>query len=308
MSDQLLDFAGISIERLHSFCQIVESGSVVAASRKHGVSQGQYSRQIRDLERTLDVKLFQREGKYLRLTTDGIRLSALTNAYFEALAGIRNGPHGIGKPLRLGAPESVVRWTLVPRFLEVISAAGGPVDVETHATAEIIDRLQAGEMDVGIFRADAATDELETFPFPELAYVLMVPRSLLPDKSATAIANVQELPLVMLAGDGKFVAGAERVLMKNGVPFRIVSRVQMFSLAVDLAKTLGAASFVPTCAAGAFAMSDYAPIHLKGMDAMTRKLVIGVSVRIAALNTKARRAAMKLSRAFEPAAKLGRNG
>lgn len=304
MADHVLDLTGISIERLHSFCQIVEAGSVVAASRKHGVSQGQYSRQIRDLERTLDAKLFQREGKFLRLMPDGVKLSALTTAYFNALAGIRNGPDGIGKPLRLGAAESVVRWTLVPRFLEVISAVGGAVDVETHATGDIIDRLEAGELDVGIFRADATTDDLEIFPFPELAYVLMVPRSLLPDKSATAITSVKELPLVMLAGDGKFVAGAERVLAKNGLSFRVVSRVQMFSLAAELAKTLSAATFVPTCAATAFAMSDYAPIQLAGMESMTRKLVIGVSARIAALNTKARRAAVKLSRAFEPAVKL----
>lgn len=299
MADDVTSLAGLSLERLRSFCDIVASGSVVAAARKHGVSQGQYSRQIRDLENALETKLFNREGKFLKLTAEGVKLSALTKSYFTALSELRDGPEHLGKPLRLGAAESIIRWILFPRFPEVSTAVGNRLDIESHSTVEIVEKLEAGELDLGIFRADAASSELETFPFPSLSYVLMVPRTLLPDKSATAIRSVTDLPLVMLAGDGRFVSGAEQVIRSNELPARVISRVQMFSLAIQLAKTLSAATFVPSVASSEFSLNDYATIKLRGIEQMERKLVVGVSKQTAMLNSRARRAAVKLSRAYE---------
>lgn len=301
--EPLISFSGLSIERLKSFCEIVEAGSVVGASSRHGISQAQYSRQIKDLEKALDSKLFVRQGKFLRLTTDGLKLAAITRSYFGALADLRAGPDGLGKPLRLGAAESIVRWLLVPRIPEVLSAVGGQLEIRTRPTDELVAQLSSGELDVGIFRADAASDELETFPFPGISYVLMVPRSLLPEKSATGIRNITTIPLILLTGDGRFVRLVERVITTNGLPTRIVARVEMFSLAVELAKTMSAATFVPSSAIAEFPADSFTPVSLDGMDTMQRKLVLGVNKRTATLNTRASRAALKLSRAYESSAR-----
>lgn len=299
MAESATSRAGLSIERLTSFCDIVEAGSTVAAADKSGVSQGQYSRQIKDLERALEVKLFVREGRYLKLTPDGVRLSAITNAYFSALAELRDGQTGQLKPLRLGGPESVIKWVLLPRFPEVLTAVGGPIDIESRSTGEILEKLEAGRLDLGILRDDAVSEEIEAYPFATLTYALVVPRSFLPDKSATGIKEVDVLPMVGLTGEGQFVRRMERVLAKNELTPRVVARVERFSLAIDLAKTLGVATFVPANAVAEFPSETFAPVSLDQSGLMDRKLVIGASKRTAAINNRSRRAALRISRAFE---------
>lgn len=290
--------AGISVERLNAFCEIVDAGSVVAAARKSGTAQGQYSRQIRDLERALETKLFEKDGRFLRLTKDGVRLAALTRAYFAGLAEMAGGG-GSEKPLKMGAAESIMRWVLVPRYPEVLSAVAGRLDVENHRTTEIVELVLSGGLDLGVVRTDAVTEELEAVPFPTLRYALMVPRSVLPDKSATGIRAVEELPFVLIDGDGRFVRSVVRLMDGNELTTKVVARVESFSLAVELAKVMSAATIVPVQAVKEFAADLFASVELDGMGKLDRPLSIVVSRRTAELNTRARRAASRLGRLFE---------
>jgi DNA-binding transcriptional LysR family regulator len=301
MPENALSLSGLSIERLRSFCQIVDAGSVVAAAGRNPTKQSQFSRQIRDLERVLGVKLFVREGKRLKLTADGVKLSALTNAYFNALREISGVNHGAPPPLKLGAAESVIRWLLIPRFTEVISTAGGPVEMENHRTSEVVSRLENGQLDLGIIRADARSDALELLPFPILRYVLMVPRAALPEKSAAGILSVRVLPFVSITGAGQFVRAVDKIIEANRLPLKILSKVESFSLAIEVAKVLGAATFVPSQAESEFPTDQFTPVALDGMDALNRKLVVAFSKKTTELNTRAKRFAVRLSRAYESA-------
>lgn len=298
MTENTLSLSGLSIERLNSFCQIVEAGSVVAAAGRNPTKQSQFSRQIRDLERALGVKLFVREGKRLKLTADGVKLSALTNAYFNALREISGANQGAHHPLKLGAAESVIRWLLVPRFTEVVSAAGGPVEMQNHRTSEVVSHLENGQLDLGIIRADARSDALELLPFPVLRYVLMVPRALLPEKSAAGILSVGLLPFVSITGDGQFVRTATKVIEASRLPLNVLSKVESFSLAVEASKVLGAATFVPSEAESEFPTDRFTAVTLEGMDALDRKLAVAFSRKTTELNTRAKQFAVRLSRTF----------
>lgn len=298
MSVNLLALAGISVERLRSFCEIVEAGSVVAAANKHGVEQSQYSRQMRDLERALETKLFVKEGKFLRLSKEGLKLAALTRAYFQGLRELAEWSQEGGRPLRLGTAESIMRWVLVPRYPEVLSAVGSQVDVENQRTSRIIEMVENGSLDLGIVREDAVTAEVESEAFPTLKYVLMVPRAVLPDKSATGIREVRRLPMVLIDGDGRFVRNVERLIERNELPVKVAARVESFSLAVELSKVMGAATIVPQQAAKEFAADIFASVPVEGMDQLDRRMAVISSKRTAELNPRARRASARLSRLF----------
>lgn len=303
-TDEVTSLAGLSIERLRSFCHIVEAGTAAAAAKRNGILAGQLSRQIKDLELSIGAKLFVREGKQLKLTSVGLKLAALTNAYFGALRELRETEGAESKPLTLGAGDSIVRWLLTPRFPEVLAASGGPVDVATHRTAAIIERLESGQLDVGIIRADAESDSLERLPFPTLRYVLMVPRSELPEKSAAGIQAAGILPFVMLTGDGQFVRNVEHIERANGLKLQILTRVESFSLAMETAKVLNAATFVPSQAEKEFSVEQFTPVTLNAIGKMDRPLAVAYCRKTAELNTRARRFALRLSRAYEAGAAL----
>lgn len=298
MPNRLIALAGVSVERLRSFCEIAEAGSVVAAAHKNGVEQSQYSRQMRDLERALETKLFVKEGKFLRLNKEGLKLAALTRAYFQGLNELAEQSQEGGRPLRLGTAESIIRWMLIPRYSEIVSSVGSQVDVENQRTKSIIEMVEDGRLDLGIVRTDGVTAEVEGEPFPTLKYVLMVPRAVLPDKSATGIREVRRLSMVLIDGDGRFVRNVERLIEQNELPVKVAARVESFSLAVELSKVLGAATIVPQQAAKEFAADIFASVPVEGMDKLDRPMTVISSKRTAELNPRARRAAARLSRLF----------
>src|SRR5881409_3049973 len=109
---------GFSFERLRTFCSVVEAGSIVAAARGDAVRQSQFSRQIHELEQFVGTKLFVRAGKTLHLTDTGRQLAVLSEGFFGALSGLMSA--GAGKPetISLAAPESVLRWLVIPHLRE----------------------------------------------------------------------------------------------------------------------------------------------------------------------------------------------
>jgi|GEM_PF-817832 len=299
MADAAISLTGLSIDRLRSFCQIVDAGSAAIAAQRNSVLPGQLSRQIKDLETTLGVKLFVREGRNLKLTSSGTRLATLTNAFFGSLQDLKQTDGLDAKPLKLSAGDSVLRWILFPRLPEVLSAAGTAVEIGTHRTSEIVDRLERGELDVGIIRADAGGDALERLPFPTMRFVFMAPRSALPGKSAAGIHAVASLPFVMLNGDGRFVRGVEQVAKENGITLQIAVRVESFGLAIEAAKTLNAAVFVPADAEREFSIEQFTPVPLDKIRSLDRALAVAYGRKTAEFNSRARRYALRLSRAWE---------
>src|SRR5262249_58413623 len=103
----------MELRHLRYFIGIVDAGGMARASHRLHVSQPTLSRQVRDLEQELRVRLFNRVGRTLDLTADGRDLVARSRrvvAEAEALAArgvVLAG--GAGGVLRIGAP---------PQFLE----------------------------------------------------------------------------------------------------------------------------------------------------------------------------------------------
>lgn len=299
MPDDITSLEKLSFDRLRSFCRIVAAGSAAAAAERNIISPSQLSRQIKDLESALGVKLFIREGRRLKLTSSGTQLAAVTNAYFGALGELRERDGVDFRPISMAASDSVLRWIVLPRLQEVLATAQAQVEVSTHRSAEIVDRLVSGDLDVGILRADAGGDELERLAFPAMRYSLLVPRALLPGKSAAGIHSVGSLPFVMINGDPQFSRATELVAEKNGFQLQVRVKVETFGLAIEAARILEAAVFVPSLAEKEFSMDQFAAVELDEMTLLERPLVVAFGKKTAELNTKAKRFAQRLSRVFE---------
>lgn len=67
---------GLSLDQLRTFITAVDEGSFSAAARKLGRAQSAVSELVRSLEIQLDVDLFDRSGRYPKLTAAGNKLLA----------------------------------------------------------------------------------------------------------------------------------------------------------------------------------------------------------------------------------------
>src|SRR5258705_13372483 len=87
----------VSLDQLRTFIAAVDEGSFSAASRKLLRSQSVVSETISNLEAQIGVKLFDRSGRYPKLTAEGMAVpgdapSIMTGA--DLLKGRANGMSG----------------------------------------------------------------------------------------------------------------------------------------------------------------------------------------------------------------------
>jgi DNA-binding transcriptional LysR family regulator len=106
----------MNLRYLHTFVGIAETGSIARAGARLSVSQSAASRQILALEAELGVRLFDRIGRRLSLTSEGEdlmwqsrRLLMEADSLSARARALKGGHTGI---LRVGATPMVIENTL----------------------------------------------------------------------------------------------------------------------------------------------------------------------------------------------------
>ncbi|MGE0284049.1 MAG: LysR substrate-binding domain-containing protein [Rhizobiaceae bacterium] len=105
---------------LRAFEATARRGSVSAAARELNVTHGAISHQIRALEQSLNVTLFERGGKWLKLTPQGALLMPVVSNAFSEIAAVKvamTRPATSGE-LKLTCVPALVSLWLIPRLHE----------------------------------------------------------------------------------------------------------------------------------------------------------------------------------------------
>jgi transposase len=157
----------------------------------------------------------------MKQTEDGRKLALLTQAYFRSVEEMR-ASSAKDEAIRIGAGESVFRWLVMPRLVELQNlAATVRLEFLTKTTAQSVESVKAGQLDLAIVRKEAADDSLTALPCGSLAYALVVPRKLLPSRTAAGFQLLQKVPFALLAGDGVLAKGVLALAAKVDVKLDI---------------------------------------------------------------------------------------
>ncbi|ARQ57426.1 MULTISPECIES: LysR substrate-binding domain-containing protein [Rhizobium] len=105
---------------LRAFEATARHGSVSAAGRELNVTHGAISHQIRTLEESLGVRLFERGGKWLKLTSQGALLMPVVSNAFSDIAAAKAAMTrpSTGGTLRVTCVAAVLSLWLIPRLQE----------------------------------------------------------------------------------------------------------------------------------------------------------------------------------------------
>ena len=155
---------------LELLLDVVATGSIGAAGRRHGISQQAASARLRTLERQVGVAVLDRRTRGTRLTEAGTAFAAWAARVVEAAADLDAGltalRHEGAARLRLAASMTVAEH-LVPGWLAALRAGGGVEQITLTATnsAAVADLVRAGTVDLGLVEGPE--------PLPDLSQVVV---------------------------------------------------------------------------------------------------------------------------------------
>jgi DNA-binding transcriptional LysR family regulator len=153
----------MDLRRLRTFVTVAEQGSVSKAALRLHISQPALSRQIQDVQHEFKLKLFERVGRRLVLTTEGEQLLAScqgllhsARAVSEQAQLLRGGDTGM---LRVAA-SPVQFESVLSEFLPQYMARYPNVEVKLiEAVGTALFLLERGEVHVAIAVVEAAAVE-----------------------------------------------------------------------------------------------------------------------------------------------------
>ncbi len=143
------------IRQLRYFLEVADAGSFSRAAKRLGVSQPAVSQQMRDLEASLRVTLFQRHGKRISLTSAGLvfqeHCRAILRQIEKSLQELGEEPGDLRGTLRLGVIP-YLNVALMPRLLGLFAREHPRIDVSILeiSSSEIETLLEEGTLDAGL--------------------------------------------------------------------------------------------------------------------------------------------------------------
>lgn len=141
-------------EKLYYFYQITRYGSLHAAGRSLRISPPTLSYSISELERILNVKLFNRSSKGMDLTSEGDKLKIFCQRFFEELSSISqnlsNPEFTPKRKIKIGIFPSIAIyfWPLVYEYLGQNDDL--LISLNTNRSQVLLESLVKKEIDVAI--------------------------------------------------------------------------------------------------------------------------------------------------------------
>ncbi len=195
----------MDLRHLRAFVDIADAGGYARAAVRLHLSQPALSRQIHALERDLGIRLFDRLGRRIQLTSEGAdllrrgrRLLTEADALGERAAALKGGHTGV---LRVGATPQNIEGLLASFLTRYRRRHPG---IEVHLLEDgavgLQGRLERGEVQLAIIEAGVAQFSGRLlFPISLVAVTSQARR--LSRRGVLEFAELAEEPLLILRRD-----------------------------------------------------------------------------------------------------------
>ena len=195
---------GMEIRQLRYFLDIAETEHLTQSAQNLFVTQSTLSHGLRQLEQELDVALFDRLGRGLKLSQAGAEFRVYARRALQEIEAGRMALADLGGlqsgKLKVGAFPTFLN-TVVPATVAAFSRAYPKVKVEVRdlRAGPIEQQLLEGELDLGIAFHPAQHEEIEAeVLFEERLLLVVGPRHPLAGRDRLEMAALSGVPLALL--------------------------------------------------------------------------------------------------------------
>ncbi len=156
-----------SIRQLEVFLAIAMHGNITKAATELSMSQSAASDSLKELEHRLDVQLFERVGKRLKINPRGRSLQEQAQDLIQRANALEKNFLGetVADELHVGATLTIGNYMAVP----IIAAFRAKYDkarvsLKVSNTERIADMVASFKLDVGLIEGEINREELEFLP------------------------------------------------------------------------------------------------------------------------------------------------
>lgn len=196
--------ADLKLKDLRYLVAVADTRHFGRAAQRCFVSQPTLSAQLKKLEAYLGVQLIERQPKRVALTAAGAEIAArarqMLQASEEVLALARSHRDPLAGTLRVGLIP-----TIGPYLLPQVSPAARKalprltLLLYEYRTATLVEKLRAGELDVGVLALPVDMDGLEARELYEEPFLVAVPRDHpLAKRETVRLDDLSDEPLLLL--------------------------------------------------------------------------------------------------------------
>ncbi|MCL6648154.1 MAG: LysR family transcriptional regulator [Chloroflexi bacterium] len=243
----------IDLGQLEAFLQVAEHSSFSRAAEALFLTQPTISARIHALERELGELLFERSSRSVRLTEAGQTFlpyaKRALEVYREGRTALDSLRQAQGGRLRLGASR-VFGTYLLPDILHVFKQRhpGVSLSVRTARSAQMLELLLAGEIDLGLTRY-IDHDEIVTVKLAEdPVYLAVHPDDLLASVEEMPLRSLVREPLILYEPDSSYYSLILSLCRDAGITPDIFMELDEIEGAKQMvARGLGV-SILPLCA------------------------------------------------------------
>ncbi|HWJ87205.1 MAG TPA: pca operon transcription factor PcaQ [Pelagibacterium sp.] len=213
----------VRFRHLRTFIEAARHSSIGSAAQILGVTQPAVTKTIRELETILGKKLFEKDGRGVRITRYGevfLRHAGASVAAIQQGIDSLDRAH-VGPPLRIGALPTVSA-RIMPRAMVRFLAEGteSPVKIVTGENQVLLEQLRTGTLDLVIGRL-AAPEQMIGLSFEylyseQVHFVVRAGHPLLAEPRFD-FGRIREYPILMPSVGSVIRPFVDRYLLAHGM-------------------------------------------------------------------------------------------
>ena len=235
----------LNYNHLHYFHVTAVEGTVASAAQTLGVTQPTVSEQIKALERTLGVTLFDRTPTGLKLTEAGRLAFEHTSVMFRAgerlVESLGYSPSDMPRTLRVGIGSAIARTTAIDFFLPLLAIERCVPWIRSADSLELLRALRDRELDLVLSETEppeAARQGLVIAQLDRVTLTAVAPPDLQPE------SDWRNVGIVHYRASSTFRWEVEAFLERNRLRPRVVAEADDALFMLEAAARGGYVAFV----------------------------------------------------------------
>ena len=224
----------MELRELKSFVIAARFRSISKAANELGLGQPTVTTHIKKLEKELNMVLFDRVTRPIRLTLSGQTIFDLSQPLLDGLdsLAVRTSEAEERGPVTIASTPDIIPHTLL-RVVKVFNSLYPNVylRIQSATRTEVIGMVRTGEVDAGIIQHPDRREDLHFEPLFLYERVLIAPKGHeLLSAPMTSLDSIVQYPLILMARGTYTRHILEEQLQKKGLHYEVIMELDSMDM------------------------------------------------------------------------------